>query len=131
MSALPAVCIVTDAARANANLVWAAMGRGPGTFSRKLTTASPALTTSPVTHWLMADSSAQDTDVATWQAFASGVLPSGITWGQNGVIAQASAIAAVSASNLQVYSASGNVVPLDHCNSIMAGRGLSWVPDDI
>ena len=40
LMSLPAICIVTAAAKDNANLVWAAMGRGPYTFSRKLCAVS-------------------------------------------------------------------------------------------
>lgn len=131
MTTQPVVCIIAAAAMVNANLVWAAMGKGPDTFSRKLTTDNPALTSSAVTHYLMADSSCTVEDVAAWQGFAHGDLPQidGI-WGADGVIAAADAQAAVNGSNLQVYSASGNVVPLDHANAILASRGLSFVPDE-
>lgn len=132
MTTQPVVCIIAAAAMVNANLVWAAMGKGPDTFSRKLTTDSPALTSSTVTHYLMADSSCSVEDVAAWQGFAHGDLPQidGI-WGADGVIGAADAQVAVSGSNLQVYSASGDVVPLDHANAILASRSLSFVPDDI
>lgn len=132
MSQLPVVCVVTASAKTNANLVWAAMGRGPDTFSRKLTTEANPTSGSTVTHYLMADSSSQESDVAAWQAMASGDLPQidGV-WGENGVIGAADAQAAVSGANLQVYSASGDVVPLDHCNAILASRGLYWVPADV
>lgn len=132
MSQLPVVCIIAAASKDDGNLVWAAQGRGPDTFSRRLTTDSPATTGSTVTHYLMADSSSDASDVAAWQAMADGDLPqiNGV-WGENGVIGAAEAQAAVSGANLQVYSASGDVAPLDHCNAILLSRGLSWVPDEI
>lgn len=132
MSNLPAVCIVTDAARDNANLVWKAMGRGPDTFSRAVCAVDPEATpATPATHWLMADGSADSSDVAAWQAMAHGDLPQieGI-WGEDEVIDAAAAQEAVSAANLQVYSASGDVVPLSHIAGIFVGRGLQFVPDD-
>lgn len=130
----PCVGIVKAADRANANLVWDAWGKGPNTFSRKLTTDSPATTSSTVTHYLFADSSTSVEDVAIIQAMANGDLPplqTGYSWGVDGVIAAADALAAIDGDSMQCYSASGNVTPLDHCNAILASRGLSWVPDDI
>jgi len=132
MTTQPVICIITAAAKTDANLVWAAMNKGPDTFSRRLTTDDPATTSSAVTHYLMADSSCSVEDVAAWQAFANGDLPQiNGTWGVDGVIEAAAAQAAISGANLQVYSASGNVVPLDHANAILASRGLSFVPDEV
>lgn len=132
MTTQPVICIVTAAAKTNANLVWAAMGRGPDTFSRRLTDDPSPTISSTVTHYLMADSSSLVEDVQAWQALANGDLPQiDGTWGVDGVIEAADAQAATSGANLQVYSASGNVVPLDHANAILASRGLSFVPDDV
>lgn len=128
---LPSICVVTAAAKDDANLVWAAMGRGPNTFTRKLCADEPGVTSeTPATHYLMADSSSEESDVHAWQAMANGDLPaiSGI-WGEDGVIDAASAQAAVSGTNLQVYSASGDVTPVDHMNGILASRGLMLVPE--
>lgn len=132
MTTQPVVCIVAAAAMVNANLVWAAMGRGPDTFSRRLAAASGIDENSTPTHYLMADSSCSVEDVAAWQGFAHGDLPQidGV-WGADGVIDAADAQAAVTGSNLQVYSASGDVVPLDHANAILASRGLAFIPDAI
>ena len=132
MTTQPVVCIVAAAAKDNANLVWAAMGKGPDTFSRRLAAASGINENSTPTHYLMADSSCSVEDVAAWQAMANGDLPqiSG-TWGQDGVIEAADAQAACGPSNLQVYSASGDVVPLDHANAILSSRGLAFIPDAI
>lgn len=132
MTTQPCVGIVKAADRANANLVWDAWGKGPDTFSRRLTTDSPATTSSPVTHYLFADSSTSVEDVQVIQGFANGDLPpiSG-AWGHDGVIISDDALAAIDGDSFQCYSASGNVAPLDHCNAILASRGLSWVPDEI
>ena len=128
---LPVICVCTAAAQTAVNRVWEAMGRGPGTFSRKLTTeADPTPETVP-THYLMSDASTSAADVAEWQAMANGDLPrlpDGVVWGVEGVIGAEDAMAAISAANLQVYSASGDVVPVDHANGVLASRGLSWVP---
>jgi len=129
---LPSLVIVTAAARTDANRVWDAMGRGPSTFIRRLTTDDPALVSSEATHYCMFDTSASDSDVAEWQAMTEGNLPaiSG-TWGADGVIEAADAQAATAGAVMQVYSAAGDVVPLDFVNSVIAGRGLSFVPDDV
>lgn len=131
MANLPAICVCTAAARENVNKVWEAMGRGPGTFSRKLTDDPNATTESPATHYLMSDASASDEDVAEWQAMANGDLPDiGINvWGQDGIIDAAAAQEAISGANLQVYSASGDVIPTEHAAGILASRGLRFVPD--
>ncbi len=124
---LPTICIITDAHKSAANRVWEAMGRGPGTFSIPIVNDPAATWDSPATHWLMADDSAMPADVAAWQALQRGDLPpvpAGVVWGENGVIDAASAMAAVTASNLQVYSASGDVQAAEHMAGILAGRGL-------
>lgn len=131
MANLPAICVCTAAARDNVNLVWEAMGRGPGTFSRRLTNDPNPTTESTVTHYLMSDTSASDADVAEWQAMASGDLPDiGMNqWGVDGIISSADAQAAISGANLQVYSASGDVIPVEHAAGILQSRGLAFVPD--
>ncbi len=133
MAQLPAICVVTDAQKDNANLVWAAMGRGPSTFSRKLCALDPSATPStPPTHWLMSDAAATESDVAIWQGFANGDLPplaSGLAWGEGDIIAAPTALTAINAANLQVYSASGDVSPVEHGNGILASRDLQFVPD--
>ncbi len=132
MSNQPIVCIVAAADKDNANLVWAAWGKGPDTFSRRLTDDPSPTTSSVVTHYLMADSSTSVEDVQIIQGFANGDLPpiSG-AWGVDGVIEAADALAAIDGDSLQCYSASGDVAPLDHCNAILASRGLSFVPDEL
>lgn len=128
---LPSICICTAAAKANVNRVWEAMGRGPGTFSRKLCAVGPGATwETKATHYLMSDASTDDGDIAEWQAMSNGDLPAiaGV-WGADGVIGAADAQAAVSGANLQVYSASGDVLPTEHAEGVLSGRGLMFVPD--
>lgn len=126
----PVICIIAAAAKTNANLVWAAMDRGPDTFSVPLTSDPAPTTESVVSHYLMADSSTTVEDVQAWQAMANGDLPQiNGTWGENGVISAADAQEATSATNLQVYSASGDVTPVQHMLGILAGRGLHKMPE--
>lgn len=127
----PVVSLVVAAQKVAADAVWAAWGRGPETFGRALTDDPNPTTTSTITHYLSADSSTTVEDVAIIQAMSHGDLPPlepGKTWGVDGVISAADALAAVNGASLQCYSASGNVEPLDHCNAILASRGLSWLP---
>lgn len=134
MTTQPCVGIVKAADKINANLVWNAWGKGPDTFSRKLTTDAVPTTSSTVTHYLFADSSTSVGDVQIIQGFANGdlpPLPNGVAWGINGVISAAAGLAAIDGDSLQCYSASGDVQPLDHCNAILASRALNWVPDEI
>lgn len=128
----PIVCIVKAADKTSANLVWDAWGKGPDTFSRRLTDDPAPTTSSTVTHYLMADSSTSVEDVQIIQSFASGQLPpiAGL-WGQDGVIEAADAQQAIDGDSLQCYSASGNVEPVDHVAAILASRGLSYVPDEL
>jgi hypothetical protein len=128
---LPVICIVTAAKKTDANLVWQAMDRGPETFTRKLCAIGEGVTPeTPPTHYLMSDTSSTESDVAIWQGMANGDLPpiSGI-WGVNGVISAANAMTATNGANLQVYSASGDVIPVDHAAGILASRDLRFVPD--
>lgn len=133
MSNLPFVGICTAAAKTNVDLVWEAMGRGPGTFFRKVCAINPSATwQTPATHYLSSDASATDGDIAIWQGFAAANLPPlpvDVIWGENGVIGAADAIAAISGANLQVYSVSGDVEPADHIAGILIGRGLQYVPE--
>jgi len=130
MTTQPCVGIVKAADKDNANLVWNAWGKGPNTFSRRLTTDAVPTMSSTVTHYLFADSSSSVEDVQVIQGFANGDLPPIMdTWGVDGVISAADALAAIDGDSLQCYSASGSVTPLDHCNAILDSRGLKWVPD--
>jgi len=130
---LPAICIVTDAQKTNINLVFAAMGFGPETFTRKLCAPTPTPTwqTAP-THWLMSAAGATDTDVATWQAMTAGnlpPLPEGVVWGADGVISAADAMAATDGAVFHVYSAAGDIEPTEHAAAVLQSEGLVFVPD--
>lgn len=129
---LPVICIITASARDDANRVWDAMGRGPATFTRKLCDDANATPETEPTHYVMADSSSEEEDVYAWQRMSNGDLPqiTGV-WGEDGVIDAAAAQAAVSAANLQVYAASGNVTPMEHLTGILSGRELYLVPDEV
>lgn len=133
MTTQPVICIVTAAARVSANLVWAAMGRGPDTFSRRLTTDDPATTSSTVTHCLMADGSATVEDVDAWQDLnENGALPDiEGEWGVDGVIASADAIDATNATNLEILPVPENKTSLEYANEVLGARGLSFVPDEL
>lgn len=141
---LPAVCIVTAAHKTNINLVFAAMGEGPETFTRKLCAVDPLATTStPPTHWLMSHAGATDSMVAIWQAMTQGnlpPLPEGVVWGVDGVISAADAMAATHGSVFHVYSAAGDIEPVDFIlgkpdandvrqGGVLASEGLQYVPD--
>ena len=80
----------------------------------------------------MSDAAAAESDVARWQGFANGdvqPLASGLAWGEEDIIAAPAALTAINAANLQVYSASGDVSPVEHGNGILASRNLQFVPD--
>lgn len=128
MSTQPIVCIVAAADKDNANLVWAAWGKGSEAFIRELIGLGDADEAAP-THYLLADSSTSVEDVQIIQGFANGDLPpiSG-AWGVDGVVEAADALAAIDGASLQCYSASGDVAPLDHCNAILASRNLRFKP---
>ena len=133
MSNLPVICICKAEVVDAVNAVWAAMGRGEGSFTRRVCADVPGVDeeTAP-THWLMSDAGADESDVYAWQRLAHGDLPplgEGFVWGEEGCISAAEAVAATSAENLQVYSASGDVAPTVHVAGILAGLGLRYVPD--
>jgi hypothetical protein len=133
---LPTIVIVTAAAREDVRAIWDAMGQGgPATFLRKLCDIDPlADPTTAATHYLLADMGADSDMVADWQAMVEGaVLPPILgVWGEDGVISEAAAVAAVSNGNLQVYSAAGvdqdTTVRDQWAAGILAGRQLQFVP---
>ena len=131
--ALPSICIVTAAQRDNANAVWEARGRGPNNFSRKLCELDPGATyETPATHYLIADSSTTQEEVAIMMSFQDGdlpPLPDGTVWGEEGIISAADAMTAINGANMQVYAASGDVAPVDHAAGILSSRDLMLVPD--
>lgn len=129
----PYIGVIAAAAKDDANRVWAAWGKGPQTFSRALTDDPSPTLESTVTHYLVADNTTATADIQIMQGFADGSLPPlaavDAVWGEDGIIDQAAAIASVSAANFQCYTASGEVEPRDHCDAILASRGLRLVPD--
>lgn len=129
---LPYIAIVTDAQKTNLNLVFAAMGEGPETFTRKCCAIDPNAThETPPTHWLTSAAAATDSDVAMLQAMTEGnlpALPEGVVWGEDGVISAADAMAASDGSVFHVYSAAGDIEPADHAAAVLASEGLQFVP---
>lgn len=131
--ALGIVCIVTDAQKTNINLVFAARGHGPETFTRKLCAVDPGATPStPQTHWLMSNAAGTQEELNVLTAMTEGglpLVPEGTVWGEDGIISSADAMAASDGSVFQVYSAAGDVEPVDHVAAVLASRGLQYVPD--
>lgn len=124
------IAIVTDAELVDCRRVWDAQGLGPENFLIKICAASPGVTwETPPTHHAVSDAQ-EPSMIAAWQAMAYGVLPEifGV-WGEDGVIDEASAIAATAGDVLQVYTGSGEVNPQEHLDGILYGRGLMQVPE--
>lgn len=127
------VCLVTDAYKININLVFAARGMGPETFTRKVCAIDPGATyeTAP-THWLMSNAAGNQAELDILTAMTNGdlpPLPEGTVWGVDGVISAADAMAATDGSVFQVYSCAGDVEPVDHVAAVLASRSLQYVPD--
>lgn len=127
------VCLVTDAQKTNINLVFAARGHGPETFTRKVCALDPLATPeTPPTHWLMSDAGSSNEELSILQAMTEGDLPpvpNGVVWGEDGVISAADAMAATDGAVFQVYSCAGDVLPVDHVAAVLASRGLQYVPE--
>ena len=132
--AIGIVCIVSDAYRVDINLVFEARGHGPSTFIRKVCALDPEATpATPQTHWLMSNAAGNAEELAILQAMTQGdlpPLPSGVVWGENGVISAADAMEATDGSVFQVYSCAGDVEPVDHVAAVMASRSLQYVPEE-
>ena len=129
--ALGIVCIVAAIHKTNLNLVFAARGMGPETFTRKLCAAGAATPSTPATHYLMSLAGGDGMELAILQAMTQGDLPpvpEGVIWGQGGVISAADAMAACDGSVFHVYSAAGEIEPVDHCAAVLASEGLQYVP---
>lgn len=131
--ALGIVCIVTDAQKTNLNRVFAARGMGPETFSRKVCALNPAATPlTPPTHWLASNAAGSLEELNILNAMTNGDLPDTpeyVVWGEDGVISAADAIAAMDGAVFQVYSAAGDIEPVDHVVAILDSRGLQYVPE--
>lgn len=115
--------IATAAAVANVNLVLEAMGRGPGSITRKATTvANPTWDAEP-THWFMSDQSADAEFQSILLGFANGdlpPLPDGVVWGVDGVISAADALEAISAENFAFASFNDGFPPLAQVDAALA-----------
>jgi hypothetical protein len=131
--ALGIVCIVAAAHKNNLNLVFAARGLGPETFTRKLCAIDPnADEDTPPTHWLMSNAGGDAAELAILQAMTGGTLPPldpFYQWGVDGTISEEDALAACDASVFHVYSVAGDVEPVDHVAAVLATEGLQYVPD--
>lgn len=131
--ALGIVCIVSAAHKTNINLTFAARGHGPETFTRKLCAINPGATwETPPTHWLMSNAAGNAEELAVLMAMTGGDLPEpspGAVWGVEGVISAADAMAASNGSVFHVYSAAGEIEPVDHVAAVLASEGLQYVPD--
>ena len=130
---LPFIAIVTAACKNDLNATLAAVGWGPESFTRKCCAIDAGATwgTTP-THYLTSAAAATDTDVAMLQAMTQGDLPDlpdGVVWGENGIISAAAAMACSDASVFHVYSAAGDIEPVDHAAAVLASEGLQYVPD--
>lgn len=127
------VCLVTDAKKVDINLVFAARGLGPETFSRKVCAIDPEATdATPPTHWLMSMANGNAEELAILQAMTEGdlpPLPEYVVWGEDGVISAQAAMAATDGAVFQVYSCAGDVEPVDHVAAVLASRSLQYVPD--
>lgn len=131
--ALGIVCIVSDAKKTDLNLVFAARGLGPETFTRKLCAINPGADyNTPPTHWLMSNAAGDEGELVILQNMTNGdlpPLPSGTVWGEAGAITAVAAMAASDASVLHVYSCAGDVDPPTHCAAVLATEVLQYVPD--
>lgn len=131
--ALGIVCIVTSAKVAHLNLVFGARGLGPDTFTRKLCASGAATPSTPPTHWLMSLANGDQAELNILTAMTAGDLPdlpNGVVWGENGVISAADAISASDGGVLHVYSAAGEIEPVDHVAAVLASEGLRYVPEE-
>jgi hypothetical protein len=132
--ALGIVCIVTAAMKTNLNLVFAARGAGPETFTIPLVAANNAGATweTTPTHYAMSDAGGDAEELAILQAMTLGDLPpvpEGTVWGQSGVISAANAMACSDGSVFHVYSAAGDIEPVDHVAAVLASEGLKKRPE--
>jgi hypothetical protein len=135
----PTIGIVTAGVQPAINQIFFALGRGPASFSVMLCDDVPEATyESPVTHYLMADMSAMQSDVETWAAMAQNkllpALPTGVVWGENGIISEAAAQAALDTPDAMVlFPAYGLQTQQDRDNwlaTALQNRGVRILPDE-
>lgn len=112
---LPYLGVVTAAAAANVRLVLGAMGLGFGGFGVPMVAQGDEEATpeSEPTGFMQYDGSADSELVAALQSLVAGVAPaidgfgSTIAWGEDGLIAEADAVAAFGGESVQIISAAG------------------------
>ncbi len=135
---LPRITIIKESVKDNMNLICEAMGLGTPYFTRKLCAINPlADHTTPPTHYLAQDMSAQDHEAVVWIAMAvEADLPAiqGI-WGENDIISAQDAQETLTPGNLQVYTAGGldqstGAAATAWRDGILLGAGLQFVPDE-
>jgi hypothetical protein len=130
--ALNVIAIGAAAYAANINAVLEAMGRGPGSLSRKLTTVvDPEWTEESVTHYFMSDQGVTEEFVTILLGFPNGdlpPLPEGTVWGENGVISAQDAIEAIDGANFKVFVSSGEVAPAAQVAAAVGAEGLYVIP---
>lgn len=118
------------------NAVFAAMGLGEDTLSVALVSAADdeATAETPATYYYAQDMGADAANVAVWNAMCEGLLPAlpeGVAWGENGVISEAEAIAALT-GHLTVASEAGLTTPEqreEFLAGILIGKGLKRRPE--
>ncbi len=132
MSIRTIIGVVTAAAVIDCRRVWNAQGLGTENFTIKLCANEPGVTwETPATHYALADWVEYETAVA-WLALEDGILPTiWGTWGEDGIIDEASALAAISAENLEIFCGPGALDQQIHLNSILSTLSLVEVPDRI
>jgi len=124
--------IATAAAVTHVNAVLEAMGRGPGSLTRKATNVpNPAWDATP-THWYMSDQGVTAEFQAQLLGFSNGdlpPLPPGTVWGENGVISAADALAAITASNFAFAAFNDGYTPGEQVQAALSALGLYAIPD--
>lgn len=131
MTTVPSIIIATAAHQAALNAVWQAQGRGTAFGLRPLVAAG---TEGPTVAYLSQDMSATPAQAEAWQAYAATGdlpdLPPGVSWGEDGVIPAADAIAAH--VGLTVVVPEDDVpegeAPPGWADSVIAAHGYAWPP---
>jgi hypothetical protein len=128
MTARPTFGLVTAAARADANRVFVAMGRGEAFGVPAYDAPGKLLSVDPPTHYYFFDVTAEDHDVRAWEGMQSGDLPPvapGVVWGEGGIISAADAMAAVTRDTTLFATKVGDLMTaMQFRDSILAGAGL-------
>lgn len=124
--AIGAAAHVTDI-----NAVLEAMGRGPDSLSRKLTTEPDPEWTETATHYFMSDQGVTEEFVTILLGFPNAdlpPLPNGTSWGVDGVISAEDAIEAIDGSHFKVFVSSGDVTPQAQVSAAVGAEWLYVIP---